>query len=313
MSASSLCVTCGTLSHERCRKGPDTFLIRGRAAVSIGPNFEKSCAGISGIPAPAPGRGGGLGRALQERQQVVLGDPALRPGRGDRGQVHAQLAGHPPHARAGVYPRRRVVDSDRAAGGAAGCRGAGRRGRRRRGGCGLLLFHQRRRGADRAVAGSEQQDEAALADLVADLDQDLGHRAGDRGGDVHRGLVGLQGDQRVLGVDLVAGATCTSMIGTTPKSPMSGTLTSIGAVMSIVSFLIGSDRSGGRVRLVRVDAVAGDGIGCGRGRNGALGGQLGQRRERDVVTVDLEVPAQLAPVVRAAEPVGAQHPVTPVT
>ena len=56
------------------------------------------------------------------------------------------------------------------------------------------------------VAGGEQQDEAALADLVADLDQDLGHRAGDRGGYVHGGFVGFEGDQRVLGVDLIAGA-----------------------------------------------------------------------------------------------------------
>src|SRR4029077_2060477 len=103
------------------------------------------------------------------------------------------------------------------------------------------------------------------------------------------------------------------MIGTAPKSPMSGTLTSVGAVMSIVSFLIGPERSGARgCGLVGIDVVAGDGVRCGRGRNGALGGQLGQRGERDVVPVDLEVPAQVAPVVRAPEPVGAEHPVAAV-
>ena len=81
MSASSLCVTCGTLSQERCRNGPDTFLIRDSATVSTGPNLEKSWAGISGIPdPPAAAAGGGrrLGGALEEGQQVVLGDPALR-------------------------------------------------------------------------------------------------------------------------------------------------------------------------------------------------------------------------------------------
>src|SRR6478672_7914232 len=95
------------------------------------------------------------------------------------------------------------------------------------------------------------------------------------------------------------------MTGTAPKSPMSGTLTSIGAVMSIVSFLIGSERSGERgCSLVGVDVVAGDGIRYGRGRNGAPGGQLGQRGERNVMPVHLEVPAQVAPVVRAPEPAG---------
>src|SRR4029450_6795415 len=100
------------------------------------------------------------------------------------------------------------------------------------------------------------------------------------------------------------------MIGTAPKSPMAGTLTSVVAVMSIVSFLTGSECSGERgCGLVGVDVVAGDGFRCGRGRNGGLGGQRGQCGERDVVPVDLEVPAQVAPVVRAPEPVGAEHPV----
>src|SRR4029450_4172406 len=103
------------------------------------------------------------------------------------------------------------------------------------------------------------------------------------------------------------------MTGTAPKSPMSGTLTSVGAVMSIASFLIGAEcpgeRGGG---LVGVDVVTSDGVRYGRGRNGALGGQLGQRGERDVVPVDLEVPAQVAPVIRAPEPVGAEHVVPAV-
>jgi hypothetical protein len=55
MSASSLWVTWGTFSHDRCRKGPDSFLIRGSGTVSTGPNLEKSWAGISGMPAPAAG------------------------------------------------------------------------------------------------------------------------------------------------------------------------------------------------------------------------------------------------------------------
>jgi hypothetical protein len=45
MSASSLWVTWGTFSQERCRNGPEIFLIRGRGWVSTGPNLEKSWAG----------------------------------------------------------------------------------------------------------------------------------------------------------------------------------------------------------------------------------------------------------------------------
>ena len=52
MSASSAWVTCGTLSHERCRCGPDSFLIRESGTVRTGPNFEKSTSGMGGMPVP---------------------------------------------------------------------------------------------------------------------------------------------------------------------------------------------------------------------------------------------------------------------
>ena len=58
MSASSLCVTCGTFSHERCRNGPEIRVILDSGCVSTGPNFEKSCAGISGMPEPPDGAAG---------------------------------------------------------------------------------------------------------------------------------------------------------------------------------------------------------------------------------------------------------------
>jgi hypothetical protein len=74
--------------------------------------------------------------------------------------------------------------------------------------------------------GLEQQDDAALRDPVADLDLQLLDGAGLRCRDVRRRLVGLQRDQRVLDGDLWPTLTCTSMIGTSLKSPMSGTLIS---------------------------------------------------------------------------------------
>src|SRR4029453_3892482 len=105
MSASSLWVTWGTFSHDRCRNGPDSFLMRGRGTVSTGPNLEKSWAGISGMPRPAGGAaaggGGGARGAAHGGEQVVLDDPALLAGALDGVQVQAQLAGQPAHAGAG--------------------------------------------------------------------------------------------------------------------------------------------------------------------------------------------------------------------
>ena len=55
-----------------------------------------------------------------------------------------------------------------------------------------------------ASAPSSMQDQAAHRERVPDLDLQLLDDAGGRRGHVHRGLVGLEGDQRVLGRDLIA-------------------------------------------------------------------------------------------------------------
>src|SRR3546814_4657980 len=52
MSASSVCVTCGTFSHARCRCAADSLRIRASGRVSISPNCAKSTAGMVGIPPP---------------------------------------------------------------------------------------------------------------------------------------------------------------------------------------------------------------------------------------------------------------------
>ena len=53
-------------------------------------------------------------------------------------------------------------------------------------------------------AGGQLQDQTALRDAVADLDVDSRDRAGGGRGDVHRRLVALQRDQRVLRLDALA-------------------------------------------------------------------------------------------------------------
>ena len=143
MSASSLCVTCGTLSQERCRNGPDTFLIRDSGWVSTGPNLEKSCAGISGIPIPAgapPARGRAAGagpRRNASRSSLVIrpfgpvpvtaarSTPSSRASRRTLGPAcdPAEVAAP---GRRGAAPRRRPR------GAAPGPAGDGRGGGRRR-------------------------------------------------------------------------------------------------------------------------------------------------------------------------------------
>jgi hypothetical protein len=51
----------------------------------------------------------------------------------------------------------------------------------------------------------DDRDRRALAHLVADADEELRDDAGDGGGDLHRRLVALEHEQRLLGGDPVAG------------------------------------------------------------------------------------------------------------
>jgi hypothetical protein len=51
----------------------------------------------------------------------------------------------------------------------------------------------------------DQRDRGAFADFVADADEELLHDARERGGDLHRRLVALEDEQRLLGGDAVAG------------------------------------------------------------------------------------------------------------
>ena len=54
MSASSVWVTCGTLTHEACSRGPEIRLMRDSGTVSTGPNLAKSTSGTAGSAAPPP-------------------------------------------------------------------------------------------------------------------------------------------------------------------------------------------------------------------------------------------------------------------
>ena len=74
--------------------------------ISTGPNCAKSWAGISGMPVPVAGAAaaGAAACLAQVAEQIVLGDPALGPGAGHRGQVYVQLTCGPADTGAGVHP-----------------------------------------------------------------------------------------------------------------------------------------------------------------------------------------------------------------
>src|SRR5260221_425244 len=104
------------------------------------------------------------------------------------------------------------------------------------------------------------------------------------------------------------GFTRTSITGTSLKSPISGTFTSIAANSLLLFFVVLAARSDRPGRgLLRVDAVLPDRLGdLGGGQLAILGEGL-QRGDRHVEAVHLEEAAQVLARVAAPEAVGAEH------
>src|SRR6267143_5718986 len=100
------------------------------------------------------------------------------------------------------------------------------------------------------------------------------------------------------------GFTNTWMIGTSLKSPMSGTL-----ISSV--FLASPDSDGPRGGPIRLDPVFLDGLGDLGGRQRPFVGQRLERRDRHLEPVDLEEAAQLLARVGTAVPVGPEGDVPP--
>ena len=103
--------------------------------------------------------------------------------------------------------------------------------------------------------------------------RDLLHDAGERGRHVHRRLVGLERDQRVLDGHLSPTETRISMTGTSSKSPMSGTATCSSSGAHRLTTRRGR-------RGVGVDLVLLDRLGDHRRVDRAVVGELLQRRDR---------------------------------
>ena len=109
MSASSLMGDVGHVEPGPVQMRPEIFLIRASGRVSTGPNFEKSTAGISGMPMPPDRAGAAAGArcaAAEMALHVLLGDAALLAGALDRGEIDAELAGDAPHRGARMHAAR---------------------------------------------------------------------------------------------------------------------------------------------------------------------------------------------------------------
>ena len=137
--------------------------------------------GIAALGAGGRRRPAGEGRVAPD---VLLGDAAARPGPGQEGELDAELGGDSPHE------RRRLDALGRRR---SGLLGVGRRRLSGRGGLG----HR-----DLAVADDDER--SADRDELAFGHEDARDGAGGRRGDLDRRLVGVDLDERVVLLDVLA-------------------------------------------------------------------------------------------------------------
>jgi hypothetical protein len=153
-------------------------------------------------------------RAFDPGFDIGLRDAALGAGALDLDQIGAQLAREPAHRRRGMSAREtRLVDRRTATFGAGDPQcfvragSFGRRGRSSRGRRPGFRSRFGRRGTRLAsgIGGRHSEQAIALRNAIAFLHEELEHFTRAGRGNVHRGLLGLERDQRCLGLELIAG------------------------------------------------------------------------------------------------------------
>ena len=172
-----------------------------RATRSTGPNFSKSIEGHGGRSRPNPGPAGaaGAGPLSANSSHVLARDPALAAGAAHLRELDAELPRGPPGAGAGIDGRSRPAPGPPRGPGAlaaaVGARAADgvRPGTRRASaealGAGALTS---------AESGRIGQQQRALRDRGRRPSPELPDHAGERRGHVHRRLVGLERQQRIV-------------------------------------------------------------------------------------------------------------------
>src|SRR6266540_2171051 len=305
ISASSWFVTCGIITQLRARFAPEIFLIRDSGFDSTGPNLAKSiCGHANRLSWPPPVMAPAAGAAAAP---LITCLTKLRTS-----SCRMRFFGPLPLTRARSTPSSRAkarTDGDACAalnvatstGAAVGWEGA-REGSSARG----------REGVDPSpaasrlplpLAGEGWGEGAPLASSVAIGEPWLTlsptftrtsltvPAAGDG-----TSIVALSDSSVTSGSSaftMSPGLTNTSITGTSLKSPMSGTFTSIA--------LIAASSYGPRRRLLGVELVSRERLAHFRRWHRAVVGERLQRRDRDPVAVDLEEVTQMLARVRAAE------------
>ena len=131
----------------------------------------------------------------------------MRTGRGDRAQVDTEFTSQQAHGRTGVDLG--VAAGSRRGGNWSRCssrsRRCGRRGGWSRLGLGRCRCGSGWSGSRGCARDFQLQDQVTGADFVVQLGDHFLHHASGGGWDLHGSLVGLQGDQRLVGFDGVAG------------------------------------------------------------------------------------------------------------
>ena len=146
--------------------------------------------------------GGGVQQRLRRDAADIQADAAERRIALDQHGLHAEVGG----AERGRIAARSGAEHQHVAFDVGGARMSGRQRRPRSGRRGSPARVRRRRGRSCAGdSGLQGQDQASGTDLVADLDLQLLDDAGAGRRHLHRRLVGLDRDQRVFGLDRVAG------------------------------------------------------------------------------------------------------------
>src|SRR3990167_706798 len=202
MSASSLLVMWGIITQLRCRLAPLIFLMRERSLRSVGPNFVKSTLGQGSTSRPDPppvAAAGALAATARVCTAPVItalvkfctSSWVIRP----LGPLPVTSSSGTPSMRANL--RTEGLACGRPADGVPGwCAGTGA----------VAVVAGAAAVAGGAAAGAEGATTgAADVELVADLDLELLQHASGGRRDFHRGLVGFDREQRLLGLHRVAG------------------------------------------------------------------------------------------------------------
>ena len=207
MSASSCCVTCGTLTQLACSRGPEIFWMRDNGSVSMRPYFAKSTLGTAGsaLAAPPPPCMISLTNALTSSAvtRPLAPEPRTRPRSTPSSRASLRTDGPAcaspndvgvedtaPRAGAAARVRRRLRARPRAQRSAAARRRAGAVGR------GGLRPHRSAaaRAADRLPTPCRRR--RTLSSST---------RPASGAGTSIAGLLGLERHEPLLGGDLVAG------------------------------------------------------------------------------------------------------------